>query len=370
MIWKKTKKTIFFNLDDPEINIDVTFDYLINDWMNFIFNLPITTPIFFDLIQNGKMHSFKATPERLNIILKCLQTRNFDTIISGNPISSDAATDIDNFIHVSGIGIRVYPFHINSKNQWAGSFFNYIVKENIPQCFKEQLERYQIFQSLIDEKGHRRKELEDCCFVYSLKMSHQFQENILNQIRLKIQNRFLPIKCIEDICNEFKIHLILHYLSEERNRQISVKNKKFIGVKQDEATYLIEMNLFQNHYFIDEPTNISRYYLKHFETEDESNFNKEYDVYHHNYRKTRYFCKSSELIKTLFEKEYFIPITYGHYRVLNTEFHKLQDSDSCGYDLHYDKNYCSRLIINKKEKIQDHKKIYFADFESDIVIII
>ena len=56
--------------------------------------------------------------------------------------------------------------------------------------------------------------------------------------------------------------------------------------------------------------------------------------------------------------------------VLNTEFHKLQDSDSCGYDLHYDKNYCSRLIINKKEKIQDHKKIYFADFESDIVIII
>ena len=54
MIWKKTKKTIFFNLDDPEINIDVTFDYLINDWMNFIFNLPITTPIFFDLIQNGK----------------------------------------------------------------------------------------------------------------------------------------------------------------------------------------------------------------------------------------------------------------------------------------------------------------------------
>ena len=47
---EENKKTIFFNLDDPEINIDVTFDYLINDWMNFIFNLPITTPIFFDLI--------------------------------------------------------------------------------------------------------------------------------------------------------------------------------------------------------------------------------------------------------------------------------------------------------------------------------
>ena len=62
---EENKKSIFINLDDPEISIDGTFNYLINDWMSFIFNLPITTPIFFDLVQNGKIHSFKATPERL-----------------------------------------------------------------------------------------------------------------------------------------------------------------------------------------------------------------------------------------------------------------------------------------------------------------
>ena len=304
---EENKKSIFINLDDPEINIDETFNYLINDWMSFIFNLPITTPIFFDLVQNGKIHSFKATPERLKIILECLETRNFDEIISDNPISSDPTMGIDNFIHVSGIGIRVYPFHINSKNQWAGSFFNYIAKENMPQCFKKQIERYQIFTSLVDEKGHCKKVLEDSCFVYALKMSHQFQESVLNQIRLKIQNRFLPIKCIEELCAEFKIHLILHFLTDDRNRQISVKSKKYIGVNQEDATYSIEMNLYQNHYFIEEVTPFSCYYLKHFETEDESNYMKEHNPQNNNYRKSRFFSRSSDLIKTLFEKVILFP---------------------------------------------------------------
>ena len=105
----ETKKTIFFNLDEPDINIDEIFNYLINDWMEFIFNLPITTPIFFDLVENGRIHSYKATPEKINIIMNCLQTRNFDQIISGNPLSSDPPTQIDDIIHVSGFGIRVYP---------------------------------------------------------------------------------------------------------------------------------------------------------------------------------------------------------------------------------------------------------------------
>ena len=177
----EAKKSIFINLDDPNLNIEETFDYLIKDWMEFVFNLPITTPIFFDLVQEGRKHSYKATPEKINTILNCLQTRNFDEIISSNPISSDPPENIEGISHVSGFGIRVYSFIPQNTNiQRAGSFFNYVYKENMPQCFKEQLVRYQIFSSLVDEKGQRKKELEDCCFVYSLKMSHQFQESTLN----------------------------------------------------------------------------------------------------------------------------------------------------------------------------------------------
>ena len=327
----ETKKSIFVNFNDLEKQgkLEETFDYIINDWMGFIFALPITTPIFFDLIQNGRMHSCKATPEKINVIMNCLQTRNFDEIINANPISSDPPNAIEGVINVSGFGIRIYPFkERQTKNQWSGSFFNYIAEEKIPRCIKEQIERYQIFTSLVDDKGHCKKALEDSCFVYSLKMSHQFQESVLNQI--------------------------------------SIKNKKFIGVKQEEATYFIEMNLYQNHYFIEEVTPFSCYYVKHFETEDEINCTREFNPQNNNYRKSRFFSKSSDLIRTLFEKGYFVPITYGHYMVLNTEFHKLQDSDSCDYDLHYDRDYCSQLIIKKPLKQKDEKEIFFADFESDV----
>ena len=363
----ENKRSVYFNLEDPHINNPETFDYIINDWMGFIFNLPITTPVFFDLKQNGKLHSYKGTPERLNIILKCLKSRNFDEIISDNPIYSDSPLNIEQVVHVSGFGIRVYPLeHIQSRNQRAGSFFNYVVKEDIPQFLREQLKRYQIFSSLVDEKGNRREELEDCCFVYALKISRQLPDNVLNQIRLKIQNRYLPLKCIEEICCEFKIHMILHYINEERNRQIAVKDKKYFGVEPNEASYCVEMNLFQKHYFLEEPTPISCYYLKHIDSENEQNYMKEYYPQTNCYRKARYFCKSSDLIRTLFDKEYFKPITYGHYMVLNTEFHKFQDSDSIDYDLHYDANYCTKIIKENKENNQKDIKIYFADFESDV----
>lgn len=362
-------KSIFFNLDTLKQNgtFDATCDYILKDWINdYISFLPITAPIFFDLVQNGKKHSYKATPEKMKTIIQCLKSHEFDQILSDTPISSDPPFNPE-FVKVSGFGIRTYPpISKYIYENRAGSFFNYLIKDNIPKCVEEHLKKYQIYSSLVNEKGERKEELEDSCFVYALKMSQQIPDSILNKIRLRIKNRFLPLKCIEELCSEFKIHLIIHYINEERNRRISSVNKKFIGVSDEEAVYNIEMNLYQKHYFIEEVTPFSAYYIKNIEIEKEENHMKEYDKKRNAYRTARYLLKSSDLIKTLFEKEYFIPITYGHFMVLNTEFHKFQDSDSIDYDLHYDKDYCSKLIVNKKDKKNKNQKIYFADFESDV----
>ena len=80
----ETKNSIFFHFDSPSVkdNIEAIFDYLKKDWMEYILNLPITTPVFFELIQNGKKHSCRATPEKIYTIIKCLESRNFDEIIS------------------------------------------------------------------------------------------------------------------------------------------------------------------------------------------------------------------------------------------------------------------------------------------------
>ena len=52
--------------------------------------------------------------------------------------------------------------------------------------------------------------------------------------------------------------------------------------------------------------------------------------------------------------------------VLNTEFHKFQDSNSLNYDLDYDENYCTKLIVDMRDDKKENRKIYFADFESDV----
>ena len=104
-------KSIFFDIDKLKRNgnLNATYDYILKDWINdYIALLPITTPIFFDLIQNGRKHSYKATPEKLNTIIQCLKTYNFDEVLSETPISSDPPFSPE-FVNVSGFGIRTYP---------------------------------------------------------------------------------------------------------------------------------------------------------------------------------------------------------------------------------------------------------------------
>ena len=179
-----------------------------------ILTKPISTLVFFDLVQDGKLHRYKATPERLKIIINCLKSRNFDEILSDNPISSDSEIN-PHIVHVSSFGILVYPSsNIKSHDDRAGMFFNYLIDDKTPNCIINQLKRYQIYKTLVDKNGNRIEDLEDCCFVYALKMSNKFSEAILNQIRIRIQNRYLPFRCIEEICNEFKIHLITLFKSK------------------------------------------------------------------------------------------------------------------------------------------------------------
>ena len=141
-------KRIFFNLDDLKRNgkFEDTCDYILKDWFNdYIVSLPITTPIFFDLIQNGRKHSYKATPEKMQTIIQCLKNHQFDEILSETPISSDPPFSPE-FVKVSGFGIRIYPptkKYIYENR--AGSFFNYLIKDKIPKCVEEQLKHYQMF---------------------------------------------------------------------------------------------------------------------------------------------------------------------------------------------------------------------------------
>ena len=54
------------------------------------------------------------------------------------------------------------------------------------------------------------------------------------------------------------------------SRQLKKAKKGYIGVSKIEALYVVEMNLFEKHFFIEEDTIFSKYYIKNIETENEN----------------------------------------------------------------------------------------------------
>lgn len=84
----------------------------------------------------------------------------------------------------------------NTYNDISGSFFSYSVNDHCPVNKINYLTRLQIFNSLTDKKGIQRRELNDYCFVYALQQTGKYSESELNQIRLRIQSRYLSQKAI------------------------------------------------------------------------------------------------------------------------------------------------------------------------------
>lgn len=102
----------FINLDnlDNRKNFKDVCGYIKEHWIeNYLFKQPITTKVFFTIVENGWEHRCPATPERIKIIIDCLTNNNFDKIISENPLNSDDCNLTYHLTHVSSFGIDLYP---------------------------------------------------------------------------------------------------------------------------------------------------------------------------------------------------------------------------------------------------------------------
>ena len=223
-----------FQKNDVQKNFGKICDFFINVYLpQKIYNLSINVPIFFQVYKNNKMYYYPGTPERIKYILECLKKKNFDEIQDlDRTIWNYEVTETLQYTPVQGFGIYIYP-PLSARNYKSrgGDFFNYLISSNAPTKIISQLKRYQIFESIVNNKGECICELEDCCFVYALKMSGEFSSCDLNKIRLRIRNRFLSNKNIDKICNEFKIHLVLHYIDDDttynnHTRKITCNFKK------------------------------------------------------------------------------------------------------------------------------------------------
>ena len=282
--------------------------------------------------------------------------------------------------------IKIFPLkqYQNVYKDNGGHFFEYLNNspqfEKVNECFK----RLQIFDKLSIDGKIQREELNDCCLIYALKMSGLFSEDKLNLMRMRIKTRYLSIKALKELCQQFHFKIVKHKIDDEAKGKNKV-NKETFG--PDDAEIIIHLCQYHDHYFIDELTEFTTYYIKHIDELTEDDYNKRMKdgklvvVDFNNPKEKSRFASTSDLVREWFKQERFSPITYATASILKTDLYDhVKDED---YPLEFDEKSCLKLIQEKKfktskdktnqkfggKKNKDKKAIpsyWYADFEADV----
>ena len=387
-VQKKFVKKIIDNLKSSPEDWQIDFDILTDEGKNMLFEplkeymenemgkLSSSNQYKIQFNVNGEWHSKPLTPEVYNQLLANFDLKHFIFDLENKPpeyFYEAGHMTLPEWSLFSSLKLsRLANSSRNEYNDRGAAFFKYLVKSEVPTSIKNYLIRLQIFESLTNKNGKQREELNDCCFVYALKQTGCYNEETLNQIRLRIQNRYLHQNALQKLCEEYNIHLNLSYIDEEsagKNKKQSIKTtiegkrRSFLGVIEGQTH---KFNIFQKHYFIEEQTPISTYYLKNWmKLNDDTKFDKEFNSNH--WRKARNFVTSSTLVRTLFKQECFEPITFSVYSILNTIFYNEIESDVRDISLDYNPKFCTQLIKpHSYPKLTKFEVSYwYCDFEAD-----
>ena len=157
---------------------------------------------------NGEWHTKPLTPEVMNKLSNDLTEANFVFDIDDKPPeyfyddNKGSANELPSWSLFSAIRFEpnpkvdsnrsapgsVEPRRANRDN--GGSFFKYLLNTSVNEELTKYLVRLQLFDSLMNN-NKPREEWNDCCFVYALSQTGCYDEETLNTIRLRIQNRYL-----------------------------------------------------------------------------------------------------------------------------------------------------------------------------------
>lgn len=232
------------------------------------------------------------------------------------------------------------PSHI--RNLAAGEFFPWINKT------KYDFSRYGIFTS--PESNY------SVCFLEALKAGGLSQEKT-EKLKHMINHGSVPKSQLAKICDELKIKIIL--------RQDGQKNNYKYGSSEE----VYELGLIENHYFIYEKTNNTRYSLEHYEeVKDHPRANeitrKEGQKYKYD---TGYNINSMDLFRILLAHKDTLIQKYTFNELATTPYFKKYDEEIT--TLEYDEEQLLSIENNIEEKMieqSDKNKAVniFADFET------
>ena len=362
-----------------QLGRELMFPLLKQFFAEHIDSLPITSKYMIRYNVNGVWRSFPFKSENYNKLMNKFNEQSFIFDMDTKPpeyFYENGGEELPDWSFFSALQFTKL-IDVDGNNDVGGSFFHYLVKHNINKQIIKYLQRLQIFDKLVNEDGKQRDELNDCCFIYALKQTGCYSENDLNLMRLRINNRYLSQSSINSICEEFHIKIHLTYINEDAKRKKATiqsckagKRKSFMGDENAKPNRTHTFNVYENHYFIEEKTPFSTYYIKHLGNAKAGTLDKE--LKDGKWRPARYFISSSNLVRELFKLNAFTPITYGQCRILHTVFYNEIDSDISNIDLEYNPKTCTQLIKpdnHKKKSLKTSRKdptYWYADFEADV----
>ena len=331
--WREFMKDPYNNiLDFDGLNQNrrkVIFPKLQEFLMDFLKNTDVKDKIKFRV--NGLWHSKKLTHENAGQLFEKFIGENFIYQVPNwgdlkiNYVSDAEIIEILEWSMFDSIGFERVK-DVGNKNV-EGSLFPHKNLSKIP------LERYQILTKETYEKDKRKVSeiLSEPCFIYALRQSGLIDKGTLNAILLRVRNRTLRQTDISWLCKEFGINLILHDIDDsrkEKNRLIrnekgatkyKYKDGRYRAIERkvgnknlgdEESLITIEMNCYKGHYFIEEQTNISSWYVDNIETALTSQMNGWHkgNTFFTPKDRSKYesrYLKSGQLIRRLMNKGYF-----------------------------------------------------------------
>ena len=192
-------------------------------------------------------------------------------------------TFMPEYVYFTKIGLQTFEENeanniINQKQQRAeeqkkrrknreGGLLPYINDTHL--CLK----RYQVIHSSMREK-EKTKMMSDNCIIYAIKQVID-DDNLISQIKHKfIKCRYIKQQHIHDIGVEFGLTFTIHNINEDnkqKNANIKKLKKKsekkpteplMLGALSTDSKYdPIELNLYKEHYFIEEKMKITKNHL-------------------------------------------------------------------------------------------------------------
>jgi len=247
-------------------------------------------------------------------------------------------------------------FNVSTKQN--GDFFKYT--HNLPI----NLSRYGIYKK---ETSFKDRDYKNNCLIKALR-NIEMNDIVLQDIMLKCKNRCIPMYVLKQICVKHKFTINLKIFYEKRNTR---------KMKYGTEGQVIELCLYDDHFFLNEKVDITYYALTHYEElKDKENWNMFFtsnQVYNNEKNNAKLNplvikdrrTSSFEIVKYLIDnKDKFLERIPISNEMFETFYHnKFNDDDFITLD--YDEKV-NVEIYQYEEKVKPDIKILkvFFDFES------